>query len=160
MIIQYLINETIIMDWNLTYIKKNGKDNYIKVVPVKRLLVILNWSYEYFSEVKLQPNGPLCHLWSHTCRYHKDIILSFSLLIYTECYIISMYTLWIDIVIIEWNSISISIHLVTNIYTDHSMCLDLLLPAFCQFLIYPVANERSDMVMCLMLFTQWSIIHT
>ena len=30
------------MDRNLTYTKKNGKDNYMKMVQVKRLLVILN----------------------------------------------------------------------------------------------------------------------
>ena len=70
----------------------------------------------------------------------------------TECYIISIYTFWIDIIIIHCNSVSISIHLVTNIYTDHSICLDLLLPAFCQLLIYPVANEGSDMVMHLMMY--------
>ena len=28
------------MDWNLTYTKKNGKDYYMKMVQVKRLLVI------------------------------------------------------------------------------------------------------------------------
>ena len=27
---------------NLTYTKENGEDNYIKMVPVKRLLVIPN----------------------------------------------------------------------------------------------------------------------
>ena len=32
--------------------KKNGKDNYIKLVQVKRLLVILNKSYN-FSKVKV-----------------------------------------------------------------------------------------------------------
>ena len=30
------------MNWNLTYTKKNGKDNFMKMVQVKRLLVILN----------------------------------------------------------------------------------------------------------------------
>ena len=62
-----------------------------------------------------------------------------------------------DIIIINWNSISISIYLVTNIYTDHSMCFDLLLPAFCQFLIYPVANEGSDMVMYLMMYSIYTM---
>ena len=40
MIILLLNDEA--MDWNLTYTKKNGKDNYMKMVQVKRLLVILN----------------------------------------------------------------------------------------------------------------------
>ena len=30
------------MDWNLTYIKENGKDNIMKMVQVKLLLIILN----------------------------------------------------------------------------------------------------------------------
>ena len=46
----------------------------------------------------------------------------------------------------------------TNIYTDHSMCLDLLLPAFCQsLLVYPIANEGSDMVMYLMMYSIYTM---
>ena len=57
-----------------------------------------------------------------------------------------IHTLEWCIIIIDWNLVSLSIHLVANIYTDHSMCLDLLLPAFCQMIIYPIANEGSAMV--------------
>ena len=39
------------MDCNLIYTKKNGIDNHVKIVQVKRLLVIPNLSYEHFSEV-------------------------------------------------------------------------------------------------------------
>ena len=49
------------MDLNLTYMymytKKNGKDNYMKMVQVKRLLVIPNYSLnEYFSKVMMNMN--------------------------------------------------------------------------------------------------------
>ena len=40
MIILELNNEK--MDWNLRYTKKNGKDNYMKMVQVKRALAIPN----------------------------------------------------------------------------------------------------------------------
>ena len=37
------------------------------------------------------------------------------------------------------------------------MCLDLLLPAFCQAIIYPIANEGSDMVIYLMMYSIYTM---
>ena len=51
MIVLKLNNEA--MDWNLTYTKKNGKDNYMKMMLVKRCLVFPNQSY---SVVKVNVN--------------------------------------------------------------------------------------------------------
>ena len=37
--------------------KKNGKDNYMKMIQVKGVLVIPNSSYEHFSEVMVNMNN-------------------------------------------------------------------------------------------------------
>ena len=44
------------MDWNLTYTKKNGKDNYMKMVQIKKIVGHSKLKLWTFSEVMVNMN--------------------------------------------------------------------------------------------------------
>ena len=80
------------MKRNLTYINKNGKDNYIKIVKVIRSLVLPNKSYEHF-EVMMNVYRPLINSLFTVHNHNNPInyILASSSHSNQKAYYIHMY---------------------------------------------------------------------